>query len=136
MVLLYIVIIPWRVHQRKRAMMPRSREWFEQKGCQLSTNMMGIWPLLFAETRGRPCNDCMMTDDCNIWREVDQHDPAPPAPPVNQVTYETNEGIAVQANMTNAEAAEILNISKRQVAKLRRAGQLDGMLKEALRKEA
>ena len=97
--------------------MRKPQEWFESQGCSLAHPKVEAWPKIYRQSLGDPCKNCALNFQCSIYAEYKQTESETPATP--------------STSTTNAEAATILGISKRQVAKLRRNGELDDALANA-----
>ena len=87
----------------------KSVEWYLLNGCELCSPSLEMFILVYAATGGNPCNGCNCKGTCKAWSLINH--PAAKLHPTKKVE-------------TNADIAERLNISKRQVAKMRREGTL------------
>jgi len=90
------------------------REAFIALGCELSRYMHGPGNL-YDLTNGDPCEGCATSKSCSIKIRLKNR-------PANM----DNAALPEYFRLTNKEIAEILQITTRQVSKLRKAGKLDG----------
>jgi hypothetical protein len=97
---------------------------FRGSDCELNKFSEGVDPVFFGiwtETGGEPCDGCGFASGCKI-----KGHPRPRSPVV-QVGSKPFERILLSS--TNAEIAKVLDVTKRQVAKMRQAGTLEEALK-------
>jgi hypothetical protein len=97
---------------------------FRGSDCELNNRSEGVDPVFFeiwTKTGGEPCEGCGHASGCKIKGR-----PHPRSPAV-QVGSKGFERILL--SNTNAEIAKILDVTKRQVAKMRQAGTLEEALK-------
>lgn len=84
-------------------------DWFFENGCELCKPSPDIFFAVFMATNGNPCDGCNCKDTCPAFPLITH--PAAKAQPTKKVE-------------TNADIAERLGVSKRQVAKMRQRGEL------------
>jgi len=89
----------------------KSFNWYINNGCELQRPSMGTFVLVYQKSGGDPCRECNCKDTCKAW------------PLINHPTSKLQPASSAKVE-TNADIAARLGISKRQVAKLRKAGKL------------
>jgi len=108
--------------------MKRSANWFVDYECLLTKEP--TWRNAWHDTNGQPCQSCPYKAGCRLRYYV-THPTA-----TEQSIIDTHRAPQHQSSgpeVSNANAAEILGITKRQAAKLRRTGQLRAALDKASR---
>ncbi len=83
-------------------------------GCTLANSMkLTMFQGLFKLTNGNPCDGCPYRSECGFLREQ-----------LNTAYSRRVRNFGQHSHETNAEIAKRMNISKRQVAKMRKKGEL------------
>jgi hypothetical protein len=90
----------------------KSSDWYVRNGCELQNPSMKMFEQVYSMSGGNPCDGCNCKDTCNAW------------PLVNTSSSKSQPTTSTEKVETNAEIAARLGISKRQVAKRRKQGQL------------
>ena len=101
--------------------MRRSLQWYIGNGCQLIDPDPDLLTLIYAETSGWPCNGCSHTLTCQTYHLVEKSEHELEEDARFEACFSRPAGKKTE---TNAEIAARLGISKRQVAKMRRNGEL------------
>ena len=83
-------------------------------GCKLSEDMeFAVFKYIYVESSGNPCDGCAYNQGCELSAKQSRAGFLKRQRNFGKVSFETN-----------AEVAKRLNISKRQVAKMRKRGEL------------
>jgi len=85
--------------------MKKSMAWLAQNGCELRTDRILLTGLYLA-TGGNPCKECTCQDTCPAWKAIKR---GPHPVPITE---------------TNADIAGRLGVSKRQISKMKKRGEL------------
>lgn len=85
---------------------------FLEADCELQYPTLGIFIGIYHTTNGRPCDDCAMRHNCKERHDLEQIKAGSQVPRKRVYTE------------TNRQIADRLGISKRQVSKMRKAGEL------------